>query len=99
MTIRKCVVKLVDDIGTTHSVKVQAESVHEAVLLGLNELSKDGWESESQETIGSVLVEVYSEPTLHEVNVSSFLRWLKKPSSDRNVEREKTALRNLLHKR
>jgi hypothetical protein len=96
MTVRKCVVKLVDEIGTTHTATVHADSLHEATLLGLNELSKVGWESESRETIGSVLVEVHLEPTLHEVNVPSFLRWLKRPSGDRNIEREKQSLRSIL---
>ncbi len=98
-TIRKCFVKLVDDIGTTHSVQVHAESVYEAVLLGLNRLSEMGWESERGGTVGSALVEVHSTPTMHEVNVPSFLRWLKSSSIDQNIGREKTMLRNLFNKR
>jgi hypothetical protein len=33
---RDCVVKLVDDHGVEHSVKVRAASVYEAALKGLN---------------------------------------------------------------
>jgi len=36
----------VDDIGTIHSVRVKAESLYEATLLGLNALSRVGWESD-----------------------------------------------------
>ncbi|HJZ64109.1 MAG TPA: hypothetical protein VKD70_07320 [Candidatus Acidoferrum sp.] len=59
-------VRIVDDIGTVHSVKVRAESLYEATLLGLNALSRVGWEGDG-ETVGSVLVEVHYEPTSHEV--------------------------------
>jgi len=50
------VVRIVDDIGTFHSVKVRAESLYEVTLLGLNALSRVGWESD-EDTVGSVLVE------------------------------------------
>ncbi|HJZ65801.1 MAG TPA: hypothetical protein VKD70_15855 [Candidatus Acidoferrum sp.] len=65
-------VRIVDDIGTAHSVKVRAESLYEATLLGLNALSRVGWEGDG-DTVGSVLVEVHYEPTSHEVDVPKFL--------------------------
>jgi hypothetical protein len=50
---RDCVVKLVDDYGVEHSVRVRAESVYEAALRGLQKpdglLSKFG---KSQLNIG-----------------------------------------------
>lgn len=48
-----CVVKLVDDHGVEHSVRVRAESVYEAALRGLQKLERVGWES-SGEQIGWV---------------------------------------------
>jgi len=45
MSDRDCVVKLVDDHGVEHSVRVRAESVYEAVLKGLNKLARIGWGS------------------------------------------------------
>ena len=59
---RDCVVKLVDDHGVEHSVRVRAESVYEAALKGLQKLERVGWES-SGEQIGWVTVEVWEEPT------------------------------------
>ena len=73
---RDCVVKLVDDHGVEHSVRVRAESVYEAALKGLNRLSKVGWESNGEQ-IGSVIVEVWEEPTLHRVDVAKMLQWLR----------------------
>ena len=75
---RDCVVKLVDDHGVEHSVRVRAESVYEAALKGLTKLEKVGWESNGEQ-IGTVVVEVWEAPTLHRVEVAKMLRWLKKP--------------------
>ena len=44
---RDCVVKLVDDHGVEHSVRVRAESVYEAALKGLQKLERIGRESAS----------------------------------------------------
>jgi len=40
---RDSVVKLVDDHGVEHSVRVRAESVYEAVRKGLQKLERVGW--------------------------------------------------------
>jgi hypothetical protein len=75
---RECVVKLVDDHGVEHHVKVRPESVYEAALLGLNRLERVGWESDGT-TIWRVAVEVWEEPTRHYVEVKKLLSWLKTP--------------------
>jgi hypothetical protein len=59
---RDCVVKLVDNHGVEHSVRVRAESVYETALRGLQKLERVGWES-TGEQIGWVTVEVWEEPT------------------------------------
>jgi hypothetical protein len=64
---RDCIVKLVDDHGVEHSVRVRAESVYESALKGLQKLERVGWES-SGEQIGWVTVEVWEEPTQHRVH-------------------------------
>ena len=46
MSISKCVVRLKDSHETEHRVVVYAESLYEAVLRGLNQLSEIGWESD-----------------------------------------------------
>src|SRR6201997_4383440 len=53
---RDCVVKLVDDHGVEHSVRVRAESVYEAALKGLQKLERVGGESNGEQ-IGWVTVE------------------------------------------
>ena len=49
MSISKCVVRLKDSHDTVHEAVVYAESLYEAVLLGLNRLSNVGWESDTDD--------------------------------------------------
>jgi hypothetical protein len=72
---RDCVVKFTDCHDVEHSVKVRAASVYEAALKGLARLEKVGWESDGSQ-VGSVLVEVWEEPTRHWVNVAKMLQWV-----------------------
>jgi hypothetical protein len=76
MSISKCVVRLKDAHGTEHSATVYAETLYEAVIRGLNMLEHVGWESDRDETIKQVEVEVYQEPTRHVVDVPRLLSWV-----------------------
>ena len=58
MSISKCIVRLKDSHDTEHSVTVYAESLYEAVVRGLNRLGDVGWESDSNEAIKQVEVEI-----------------------------------------
>jgi hypothetical protein len=91
---RVCVVRLTDAHGVEHRVQVQAESVYGAALLGLKRLESVGWESDGS-TIGSVIVEVWEEPTRHVVYVKNLLSWLKVPGRYPPEEQRKAKLRKL----
>ena len=92
---RDCVVKLVDDHGVEHSVRVRAESVYEAALKGLRKLEKVGWESDGSQ-IGFVTVEVWEEPTQHRIHVGKMLGWIKSSGRTPRDETRKWQLRRLL---
>src|SRR5882762_960812 len=77
MSFCKCVVRLRDSHDTVHEAVVYAESLYEAVLRGLNRLVDVGWESDTDETIKKVEVEIHQEPTRHIVNVPKLLNWVK----------------------
>ena len=96
MSISKCVVRLKDSHDTEHSVVVYAESLYEAVLRGLNQLSDVGWESETGETIQRVEVEIHQEPTRHSVNVPKLLNWVRQDSARPGQQTQKEKLRKLL---
>jgi len=94
---RDCVVKLVDDHGVEHSVRVRAESVYEAALKGLQKLERIGWESDGSQ-IGWVVGEIYEQPTVHRVHVGNMLEWIKSHGRTPRDETRKSKLRMLLEK-
>ena len=96
MSISKCVVRLKDSHDTEHSVIVYAESLYEAVVRGLNRLGDVGWESDTNETIKQVEVEIHQEPTRHIVDVPKLLKWVGEQSTYPAQETRKAKLRKLL---
>ena len=96
MSISKCVVRLKDSHDTVHEAVVCAESLYEAVLRGLNQLADVGWESDTDETIRQVEVEIYQEPTRHIVNVPKLLNWVKQDTIRPGEQTKKEKLRKLL---
>jgi hypothetical protein len=96
MSISKCVVRLSDSHDTEHSVVVYAESLYEAVLRGLNRLADVGWESDTDETIKQVEVEIHQEPTRHTVKVPNLLKWINQNAMSPKHQTLKEKLRKLL---
>lgn len=96
MSLNKCIVRLKDSHDTEHSVVVYAESLNEAVVRGLNQLSDIGWESETGETIERVEVEIQQEPTRHIINAPKLLKWVKHDSGYPGQQTRKEKLRKLL---
>jgi len=72
MSEASCIVKIVDDHGVEHSVRIRAESVYEAAIRGLAKLKRHGCESDGS-TIGWVTVEIHEEPTVHRIQVRKML--------------------------
>jgi hypothetical protein len=66
---KDCVVKLVDDHGVEHSVRVRAESVYEAAPKGLKRLESAGWESDRSQ-VSSVWLKFGRQPLLAIVSMS-----------------------------
>ena len=96
MSVAKCVVRLKDSHDTVHEAVVYAESLYEAVLLGLNRLVNVGWESDTNETISQVEVEIHQEPTRHIVNVPKLLNWVKQDTMRPGEQTRKEKLRKLI---
>ncbi len=96
MSINKCIVRLKDCHNTEHSVEVYAQSLYEAVLRGLNRLQDVGWESNGNETVQRVEVEIHQQPTRHIVDVPKLLKWVEEKSMYPAQETRKANLRKLL---
>ena len=99
MSISRCIVRLKDSHNTEHSVEVYAQSLYEAVLRGLNRLQDVGWESNGNETIQRVEVEIHQEPTRHIVDVPKLLKWVEQKATYPAQEIRKAKLRKLLSTR
>jgi len=63
---------------------------------GLNQLTAVGWESDDNETIAQVEVEIHQEPTRHVVDVRKLLKWVKDETARPRQETRKEKLRKLL---
>ena len=80
MTRRVCTVGFRAPSGIFHSVDVLAETLMEAVGLGLARLKRDGWvEGLGPET--RVEISVREPSTNHVVSVRQFHRWLNATSN------------------
>jgi hypothetical protein len=92
---------LKDSHDTEHSVVVYAESLYEAVVRGLNRLGDVGWESDMNETIKQVEVEIHQEPTRHIVDVPKLLKWVENTAMSTSPAQDtrKEKLRKLIGKR
>jgi hypothetical protein len=93
MPFNRGVVRLKDSHDTVHEAVVHAESLYEAVLLGLNRLVDVGWESDTDETIKQVEVEIHQEPTRHIVNVPELLNCIKQDTMLPGEQTKKEKLR------
>ncbi len=96
MSISKCIVRLKDCHNTEHSVEVYVESLYKAVLRRLSRLQDVGWESDTNQTINRVEVEIHQEPTRHIVDVPKLLKWVQKDSMYPAQQTRKEKLRKLL---
>ncbi len=80
VTLRTCVVSVADLEGIEHAVSVTAETVYEAVALGLAALRQDEWVGGIGDGLTTVRVVAKQPSVLHEINVKDFLSWLGRKS-------------------
>ena len=79
IVLRDCVVSFVDGDGVLHSVQVTAESVNEAAVHGLAELSKS-WAG-APRFMTAITVEVSAPTIKHQVTVQQLKQWMKAAAS------------------
>ena len=96
MPKRKCVVKFVDSFGIEHAAKVEAESLFEAAIRGLQRLDSSFWTEEDVFDRMCITVEVHEEPTIHTVMIEKLKRWIKSHGRHPREEAKKEEWRRLL---
>jgi hypothetical protein len=94
--LRTCLVSILDSRNIRHGVEVQAESVFEAAVLGIQILKKSDW----TDPIGGgtrIEIEVREPVTRHTLTMMQLERWLQgavtNPSDKVKKERLKAMMR------
>lgn len=93
--VRTCVVSFTDVRGIRHAAEVQADSLFEAVVLGVRVFRNDPWVERIPPA--TVLdVEIREPATKHSVSLRQVERYLDGASSSPNEGVRKAKLKNLL---
>ena len=95
MSVRPCIVSFKDVSGIRHSAEVEADSLYEAAVLGVQRLSADPW----HEPIGPATVlevEVRNPGTVHALTFQQVERWLAGATANPNEASKKVKLKMLL---
>jgi hypothetical protein len=88
MALRSCQVTLQDMEGVAHTVQVTAESLYEAVALGLAAIRGNEWVMGIAQGLNAVQVCVKDVPVVHSVKLKDFSAWLERTAgSPRDVSR------------
>jgi hypothetical protein len=93
--LRTCAVSFVDIRGIRHVAEVQAESLYEAAILGMQLLKADPW----VEHVGPATVfdvEVREPAARHAITLQQIQRWLDGASVSPSEGVKKAKLKNLL---
>ncbi len=80
MAARSCKVTIRDREGIDHVVDVTAETLFEAVALGMWAIRSDEWTTDLPQGLNTIQVQVMTVPVKHEVRVRDFLAWLERSS-------------------
>ena len=88
MAVRSCRVTLKDMEGVTHTVEVTAETLYEAVALGLAAIRGDEWVVGIAQGLNAVQVCVKDVPVVHSVQLKDFIAWLERTTgSPRDISK------------
>jgi hypothetical protein len=95
VSVRACTVSFKDVRGIRHAADVEAESLYEAVVLGVRRLNQDAW----IERIGPATVldvEVRTPGTTHSISLQQVERWLAGATTNPSEASKKAKLKMLL---
>ncbi|GAC1438546.1 MAG: hypothetical protein NVSMB58_33970 [Terriglobales bacterium] len=76
VVLRTCTVAVKDLRDVEHSIEVTAETLYEAIAIGLAALQHDNWVGEIGEGFTTVNVIVQQPAVKHEVRMKDFVTWL-----------------------
>ena len=95
MSVKTCAVSFKDARGVRHGVEFEAESLYEAVVMGVTRLRHDPWtEQVSNATV--LDVEIREPATTHSISLQQVERWLAGATTNPNEAMKKSKLKMML---
>jgi hypothetical protein len=83
--LRSCAVSLRDVEGVVHTVQVQGETLFEVAARAMAAFREEGWAADALTPSAILRVEVYLPTVVHEVPLKAVERWLRSPSSPKEM--------------
>ena len=96
MSVRTCKVTIQDVEGVTHTVEVTAETLYEAVALGMAAIRTDEWVTGIAQGLNPVRVRVTSVAVEHEVRLMDFTQWLDRTGGSPREMSDRKRIRSIL---
>jgi hypothetical protein len=96
MTVRSCKVTIHDMEGVTHTVDVTAETLYEAVALGMAAIRTSDWATGIAQGLNTVKVRVTNVPVEHEVALKDFTKWLDKTNGSPREMTDRKCIKSIL---
>src|SRR4030088_269413 len=96
MSVRTCKVTIQDMEGVSHTVEVTAETLYEAVALGMAAIRTDDWVTGIAQGLNPVKVRVTNVAVEHEVRLMDFTKWLDRTGGSPREMTERKRIRSIL---
>ena len=96
MPVRSCKVTIQDMEGVSHTVEVTAETLYEAVALGMAAIRTEEWVAGIAQGLNPVKVRVMNIPVEHEVKLMDFTKWLERTGGSPREMSDRKRIRSIL---
>jgi hypothetical protein len=96
MPVRSCRVTIKDMDGVKHTVEVTAETLYEAVALGLVALRGNDWVMGIAQSLNTIQVSVVDIPIEHSVKIKVFHDWLERTTCAPREISKRTRIKSIL---
>ena len=96
MSVRSCKVTIQDMEGVSHAVEVTAETLYEAVALGMAAIRTDEWVNGIGQGLNPVRVRVMNVPVEHEVKIMDFTKWLDRSGGSPREISDRKRIKSIL---
>jgi hypothetical protein len=93
---RCCKVTVTDMDGIEHTAQVTANSLYEAVALGLRAIKKSFWAGEIPEGLTTVTVHILEDPIQHTVQMKVFRKWIARDGGSPSDRAARAKVREIL---